>query len=146
MSTTAFQSDVAPTIEAVLFDLDGVLTDTASLHESAWHMVFDELFARYPGARQLTHSDYQRYVQDLRRPGGFERVLASRGIHIPAGSHGDPADGETVASLAGHKERYFLQLLRHLGSHAFASSTTLLRGRPQTGRRHRGGYQQPVLR
>jgi FMN phosphatase YigB (HAD superfamily) len=100
MSTAILQPEPAPTIEAVLFGLDGVLTDTASLHESAWRMVFDEVFARYPDARPFIHPDYLRYVDDLRRPGGLEIVLVSRGINIPAGHADDPPDAETLAALA----------------------------------------------
>ena len=133
MSTATLQSDSAPTLEAVVFGLDAVLTDTASLHESAWQMVFDEVFARYGADRPFTHSDYLRSVDDLRRPGGLEGVLASRGINIPAGSASDPVDVETLAALERRKENYYLQLLHERGTHAFASSTTLLRALRRQG-------------
>jgi trehalose/maltose hydrolase-like predicted phosphorylase/beta-phosphoglucomutase-like phosphatase (HAD superfamily) len=126
-------SSAAPAIEAVLFDLDGVLTDTASLHESAWQIVFDDLFGTYPGACSLTHSDYLSCVEDLRRPGGLERVLARRGIDLPAGSPGDPPDAYTLGALARRKEDYFLRVLRQRGTHAFASSATLLRALRRQG-------------
>src|SRR5579863_8968964 len=104
MTTALLQAGSAPVIEAVLFGLDGVLTDTASLHESAWQMVFDDVFARYPCARPFTHADYVRYVDDLRRPGGLQRVLVSRGIDIPSGQPGDPPEADTAAALARRKE------------------------------------------
>jgi trehalose/maltose hydrolase-like predicted phosphorylase/beta-phosphoglucomutase-like phosphatase (HAD superfamily) len=127
MTNVTLQPPSAPTIEAVLFSLDGVLTDTADLHESAWQMVFDDVFARHLAARPFTHSDYLRYVDDLRRPGGVEVALVSRGIHLPAGNAGDPPDAETLAAVARRKEEYYRELLRERGTHAFASSTTLLR-------------------
>ena len=133
MSTATLQPYPAPTIEAVLFGLDGVLTDTASLHESAWQMVFDEVFARDVGARPFTHSDYLRYLDDLRRPGGLQRVLASRGIDILAGQPDDPPQAETLTALARRKEDYYLQVLRSRGTRAFASSTTLLRALRRQG-------------
>ena len=57
-----------PILEAVVFDLDGVLTDTASLHQAAWQRLFDEVFERHPGAAPFTESDYLRYVADGGEP------------------------------------------------------------------------------
>ena len=116
-----------PILEAVVFDLDGVLTDTASLHQAAWQRLFDEVFERHPGAAPFTESDYLRYVDGRRRTDGVMSVLASRSIELPAGDPDDPPDRETLAGLAARKDDYYLRLLHDRGPRAFASSTALVR-------------------
>jgi beta-phosphoglucomutase family hydrolase len=116
-----------PILEAVVFDLDGVLTDTASLHQAAWQRLFDEVFEGHSGAAPFTESDYLRYVDGRRRTDGVLAVLASRGITLPAGDPDDSPDGQTLAGLAARKDDYYLRLLHDRGPRAFASSTALVR-------------------
>jgi HAD superfamily hydrolase (TIGR01509 family) len=116
-----------PILEAVVFDLDGVLTDTASLHLAAWQRLFDEVFVRYPSAAAFTEADYVRYVHGRRQVVGAVAVLTSRGIELPAGDPDDPPDRETVFGLARCEDDYFLVLLHERGPRSFASSVALLR-------------------
>jgi beta-phosphoglucomutase-like phosphatase (HAD superfamily) len=89
-----------PVLEAVVFDLDGVLTDTASLHLAAWQRLFDEVLDRYPNATPFGETDYPRYVDGRQCRDGVAAVLTSRGIELPAGDPDDPPGSETVAGLA----------------------------------------------
>jgi HAD superfamily hydrolase (TIGR01509 family) len=116
-----------PILEAVVFDLDGVLTDTASLHLAAWQRLFDEVFVRYPSAAGFAEADYLRYIHGRRQAVGVVAVLTSRGIELPAGDPDDPPDRETVAGLARCEDAYFLGLLRERGPRSFASSVALVR-------------------
>ncbi len=93
-----------PILEAVVFDLDGVLTDTASLHRAAWQRLFDEVFVRYPSAATFTEADYLRNADGRQRTDGVTAVLTSRGIELAAGDADDPPDREIVANLARRKD------------------------------------------
>jgi beta-phosphoglucomutase family hydrolase len=119
--------------DAVLFDLDGVVTQTASLHAAAWKALFDE-YLRRRAARDHTPfrpfkwpADYLRYIDGKPRYAGVESFLQSRGIALP---HGAPADGperETVCGLGNRKNALFLELLRTQGVEVFDSTVTLIR-------------------
>ncbi|MHA6794611.1 beta-phosphoglucomutase family hydrolase [Pseudonocardia bannensis] len=94
---------------ACLFDLDGVLTDTAGVHAAAWKQMFDE-YLRARAERDGTAfrefdvtADYAAYVDGRPRLEGTREFLRSRGIELPAGGPGDPADAETVHALAARK-------------------------------------------
>ncbi|MGA8819266.1 MAG: beta-phosphoglucomutase family hydrolase [Xanthobacteraceae bacterium] len=118
--------------EAFLFDLDGVITETASIHARAWKRLFDELLARQPvstGAFRPfdLETDYRRYVDGKPRVAGLLSFLASRGIEVPTGELGDRAEQGTVHGLASRKDQFFAELLAREGVHIFASSVSLLR-------------------
>jgi beta-phosphoglucomutase family hydrolase len=95
--------------DAVLFDLDGVLTDTASLHARCWKQVFDELLAGWARARQEEFRpfdagrDYRRYVDGKPRLAGVRDFLRSRGIEVAEGSPEDP-EADTVEDIARRKD------------------------------------------
>ena len=99
-------------IRACLFDMDGVLTQTATLHTAAWKQMFDaylrdrslatgERFAPFDAA-----SDYEKYVDGKLRADGARSFLASRGIHLSDGEETDPPDAETVNGLARRKDNF----------------------------------------
>lgn len=94
-------------IDAVLFDLDGVITDTASLHAAAWKQVFDDVlraWAEREGVEQQpfdTDEDYRRYFDGRPRLDGAEAFLSSRGISLPRGEPDDSRDRETAWGI-GH--------------------------------------------
>ena len=92
-------------IRACLFDLDGVLTDTASLHAAAWKEMFDTFLAsaRRTGAPFVPFDpghDYRDYIDGKQRYDGVRSFLASRGITLPEGSPGDPADASRSRASA----------------------------------------------
>jgi beta-phosphoglucomutase family hydrolase len=95
--------------DAVLFDLDGVLTDTASLHARCWKQVFDEFLASRARARQEAFQpfdadrDYRRYVDGKPRLAGVRDFLRSRGIEVAEGSSDDP-ERDSVEGIARRKD------------------------------------------
>ena len=119
--------------DAVLFDLDGVLTDTASLHAAAWESVFTELFERVRGTsngiggqRPFTGDDYRRLVDGEPRLDGVRHVLADRGIALSDGDRLDPPGFETASAVAAEKDRRFGALLHREGPRPFPGSVQLL--------------------
>ncbi len=101
--------------DAVIFDLDGVVTDTATIHAAAWTALFDDYLARRPAAAgedhaPFTDADYRRFVDGKPRFDGVADFLKSRGISLPWGSESDDGD-DTVCGLGNRKQRLFLDLL-----------------------------------
>jgi beta-phosphoglucomutase family hydrolase len=95
--------------DAVLFDLDGVVTDTASIHATCWKQMFDQYLRNRARNRGETFrpfelaTDYRLYVDGKPRFDGVRDFLASRGIHLPEGNPEDPTDVETVGGLGNRK-------------------------------------------
>ncbi len=119
-------------LDAVIFDLDGVITDTASVHAAAWKRMFDRFLekrARGGGEedRPFSQHDYLRYVDGKPRYDGVSSFLDSRGISLPRGEPGDPPSAETVCGLGNRKDELFGEVLRQDGVAAFPSSVELLR-------------------
>ena len=85
--------------DAVIFDLDGVLTDTAAVHMAAWKEMFDA-FLQDRGGAPFTAEDYEQYVDGKPRLDGTRGFLVSRGITLPDGDPADGPDAETVVGLA----------------------------------------------
>jgi alpha,alpha-trehalase len=122
----------APQVDAVVFDVDGVVTDTASVHARAWAAVFDDFLAQRAartGERfaPFTADDYRRYVDGLPRYDGVERFLRSRRIDLVRGDPADPADAETVHGLGNRKNEAFLAEVGAHGVEPFESTRALLR-------------------
>lgn len=115
--------------DGVLFDLDGVLTPTAELHEAAWKRTFDDFLHHYSrgAAVPFDHSDYRRYVDGKPRLDGVRSFLSSRGITLPEGSATDPPDRLTVRGLGARKGRLFEEYLERGALAAFPGATALLR-------------------
>ena len=82
-------------IRACLFDLDGVLTDTAAVHKAAWREVFDAVLAAH-GEPRFTDDDYLQYVDGKPRRDGVRDFLVARGITLPEGSPDDPPAADTI--------------------------------------------------
>jgi alpha,alpha-trehalase len=120
-------------VQALLFDLDGVLTRTATVHAAAWKRLFDQYLAaraQQTGERFVPFdvvADYRRYVDGKPRYDGVASFLASRGISLPWGSPADPPDRETIAGLGNRKDRYFDETLRRHGVETFPEAVTLVR-------------------
>jgi len=101
-------------IRAGLFDLDGVLTKTATVHAAAWKEMFDD-FLRARAAETGRpfvpfdlHEDYDRYVDGKKRADGVRSFLASRGIELPEGSPDDPPAAATIHGLGNRKNELVL--------------------------------------
>jgi len=134
---TATTTDERPSdlegIEALILDLDGVVTDTARTHAAAWKRAFDQ-FLRQRSERTGepfvpfdAEEDYLRYVDGKPRSDGVRDFLASRGISLPHGEANDPPYRETVRGLGNRKDQYFLQLLETRGVDAYPSTVELVR-------------------
>jgi alpha,alpha-trehalase len=120
------------TIRAVIFDMDGVVTDTASVHAAAWKQLFDEFLLERAGEGGTfepfdTVTDYLPYIDGKPRYDGVRSFLASRGIALPEGTRDDPPDRETVCGLGNRKDAYFLERLHRDGARAYPSTVALIR-------------------
>lgn len=103
-------------IEALIFDLDGVITQTRATHKKAWKVMFDNFFEdRCPGQASMTESDYQEYIDGKPRYQGVKSFLASRGVEIPYGSKNDDPGYDTVCALGNSKNILFNNLLEKDG-------------------------------
>ncbi|MEU1511681.1 beta-phosphoglucomutase family hydrolase [Streptomyces sp. NPDC005811] len=102
------------TIQACLFDLDGVVTRTAVVHAAAWKETFDAfLHAREgDGFRPFDADEYDEYVDGRPRADGVRTFLASRDIHLPEGRPDDPPDARTVHGLGNRKNEILLERIR----------------------------------
>jgi beta-phosphoglucomutase family hydrolase len=104
--------------DAAVFDLDGVLTDTAGDHAAAWKAVFDTFLQRWAQQRGLAFqpfdiaTDYLDYVDGRPRSDGIRCFLAARGINLPEGSEHDPEGANTVHALGERKTELFLNALQ----------------------------------
>ncbi len=105
--------------DGVLFDLDGVITPTVSIHERAW----GELFQAY----DYTEADYLAHIDGKPRYDGVRSFLASRGIELPHGSPSDPPGADTVCGLGNRKNQVFNEVLERDGIEPYPSSVATLR-------------------
>lgn len=127
-------------VTACLFDLDGVITDTASVHRGAWKQMFDGYLRRRSGEtgepfREFTAADYERFVDGRPRRDGTRAFLSSRGIDLPDGSAGDPPGTPTVTGLSNEKNALVLRLIREGGVRVFDGSVRYLRAVREAGLR-----------
>ena len=121
-------------IRACLFDLDGVLTQTAKVHQAAWKRTFDEFLRdRDPSAAELSQDDYNTYVDGKPREDGVRDFLASRGITLPEGTDGDTADAATVRGVATRKNELLLRELDEHGVQVYEGSMRYLRAVKEAG-------------
>jgi beta-phosphoglucomutase family hydrolase len=129
--------DLPADLHALLFDLDGVLTQTAITHEAAWAQMFDEfLFNRYGGsARRFTRDDYVNELDGKPRDDGVRSFLASRGIALPDGSLDDAPGTETVQGLGHRKNQLFLERLAADGVEVYEGSVRFVRAARAAGLR-----------
>jgi len=125
--------------DAVIFDLDGVITKTALVHGAAWKRMFDEYLhtreERFGEPfREFTHGkDYLPYVDGKPRYQGVASFLESRGIDIPFGEPSDPPDAETVCGLGNRKNLLFNAVLDEEGVEVYPTSVELIRNLKEAG-------------
>src|SRR5579862_4837637 len=121
-------------VRACLFDLDGVLTPTAVVHEAAWKEMFDA-FLQTRGQPPFTHDDYDTYVDGKPRADGVRSFLASRGITLPEGGPTGPPGAETVHGLGDRKNQLFLARVRSGGVAPYPGSLRYLQAARDAGLR-----------
>jgi beta-phosphoglucomutase family hydrolase len=125
--------------DAVLFDLDGVLTATAKVHAACWKRTFDDFLQRRahrinePFLPFDLQADYEDYVDGKPRYDGVRSFLESRGLHLPPGDPDDPPGRETVCGLGNRKDDLFGQALEAEGVEVFPGSVAWLRQLRQAG-------------
>lgn len=127
-------------IRACLFDMDGVLTDTASVHAAAWKEAFDGfLRQRAGGSAEFRafdeHDDYDEFVDGKPRADGVRDFLRSRHIDLPEGSPDDPVDAMTVHGLGNRKNDLLLEKLRDDGVRVYDGSRRYLEAVRRAGLR-----------
>ncbi|WBB65299.1 beta-phosphoglucomutase family hydrolase [Micromonospora sp. WMMD812] len=128
-------------VTACLFDLDGVLTQTARVHNAAWTETFDAYLKQRAAATGEPYRpfdpgpDYNRYVDGRPRADGVRTFLASRGIVLPEGSPDDPPDAETVNGVGNRKNVLLLERLRTDGVDVYPGSVTYLKAAVAAGLR-----------
>ncbi|MEH1057317.1 beta-phosphoglucomutase family hydrolase [Micromonospora sp. CPCC 206171] len=128
-------------VSACLFDLDGVLTQTAKVHNAAWKQTFDAFLARRAAATGEPFRpfdpgpDYNRYVDGRPRADGVRSFLASRGVVLPEGSPDDPPEADTVNGVGNRKNVVLLERIHHDGVEVYPGSVTYLRAAVAAGLR-----------
>jgi len=129
----------ATAFDAVIFDMDGVLTRTARLHAAAWKELFDEFLRRRsekngePFRAFDADRDYLSYLDGKPRKAGIRSFLAARGIDLPEGDPDDPADAETIFALAQRKDGLFQRRLDSDGVEVFESTVALIQALHEAG-------------
>jgi len=121
-------------VTVCLFDLDGVLTDTASVHRRAWGHAFDPLLAARRQSR-FTDDDYADQVDGKPRADGVRDFLHSRGIDLPEGSPDDPPDADTVYGVGNRKNELLLKMIHSDGVRVFEGSRRYLEAAREAGLR-----------
>ncbi len=119
--------------DAWLFDLDGIITDTASVHASAWKRMFDEYLKKVAKREDAPFEpfeidpDYFQYVDGKPRYNGVDSFLRSRGLELEWGDPGDAPEKESVCGLGNRKNEMFNDVLKEEGCEVFQSSVDLVR-------------------
>lgn len=127
--------------DAVLFDLDGVLTDTARVHAASWKRTFDAYLEQRERERGERHEpfdrerDYYRHVDGKPRYDGVRDFLRSRGIELPEGSPDDPPEAETVCGIGNRKNALIREAIAETGVDVYESSLRWLRRLRERGLR-----------
>lgn len=112
-------------LEAVVFDTDGVVTRTAAVHFAAWKAVFDPFLATHgtgAAAAPFTDDDYRHHVDGIGRYDGVAALLAARGIELEHGEPEDPPGDDTVCALGNRKDAAFAEAVRRHGVAAYPTT------------------------
>lgn len=114
-------------LSAVVFDMDGVVTDTARVHEAAWKRVFNEILERIaPQATPFRHEDYVAYVDGRNRIDGGRAFLESRGVDLSRTASCSPGSVAALEEVAARKDSYFTDAIDKLGPARFEDAVRLL--------------------
>jgi beta-phosphoglucomutase family hydrolase len=121
------------TYGAWLFDMDGVLTKTATVHAAAWAQTFNEFLTQESTRTGTTYApfdpeaDYEQYVDGEPRDDGVRNFLAARSIMLPEGSDDDPPDARTVKGIGNRKNDLVLTVLKTKGVDVYDGAVALVR-------------------
>ncbi|MDQ0768600.1 HAD superfamily hydrolase (TIGR01509 family) [Pseudarthrobacter defluvii] len=131
MTVSPTAAAAKPPFDAVIFDLDGVVTNTALVHQAAWKDAFQRILhdPRVPaGANRapLSRTDYLTFIDGMPREEGVVRFLATRGVPVDKGKESDDAGAWTGFGLGAWKNEYFLQHLRDDGVQSYPGTLDLL--------------------
>lgn len=128
MSAAGLPDLFAGGLRAVLFDLDGVVTDTARLHARAWQQLFERFLAEQDGAAEPFRlpEDYVAHIDGKPRYEGVRAFLRSRGIELAWGDPADPPDARTICGLGNRKNQLFHDALAEQGVAVFEGSVALI--------------------
>jgi len=124
-----------------LFDMDGVLTQTALVHAAAWKEAFDEFLKEESARTGKTYApfdpegDYEKYVDGEPRADGVRNFLGARGITLPEGSDGDPPDARTVNGVGNRKNELVLKVIKDQGVALFDGAEDLVNELHQGGKK-----------
>ena len=128
-------------ITACLFDMDGVITQTAKVHDAAWKEMFDDFLRSWSTSHNVPFvpfdpvSDYDEYVDGKPRIEGTKSFLESRGIELPMGEESDPAGTPTVWGLSNRKNELILEVLARDGVQAYEGSVRYVKAVREAGLR-----------
>jgi beta-phosphoglucomutase family hydrolase len=128
-------------VAACLFDLDGVLTQTAKVHAAAWKQMFDDYLRRRAEQRGEKFvpfdevRDYDEYVDGKPRYDGVCSFLTSRGIDLPQGNPDDPPDAETIDGLGNRKNEIVLKMIHEDGVQPYEGSVRYVKAARDAGLR-----------
>jgi beta-phosphoglucomutase family hydrolase len=123
-------------VRAYLFDMDGVLTDTASVHAEAWKQSFDAFLREHQGADAKPFdvtSDYQQHVDGKPREDGVRDFLKSRGIELPEGGPDDGPEAETVYGVGKRKNDLVQKLIEERGVDVYEGSVKFVEAAREAG-------------
>ncbi len=124
--TTPSPSNPWSGAKAILFDLDGVLTPTADVHEEAWQHLFDGYLSSIGSTEGYRGSDYFEHIDGKPRFDGVRDFLASRGITLPEGGLGDRPSLETVHGLGNRKNKVFNDIIANDGVTPYPGSVRFI--------------------
>jgi len=128
-------------VKACLFDLDGVLTQTARVHTEAWEEVFNAFLAKRAAMTAEPFRpfdpgpDYAQYVDGKARADGVRAFLASRGVVLPEGNADDPPEAETISGIGNRKNQILLRRIRDHGVQVYDGSVAYLHAARWVGMR-----------
>ena len=138
--------------DAALLDLDGVITNTASIHAACWKQMFDEFLQKHASERGEPFlpfdldADYRLYVDGKPRFDGVRDFLRSRGIQLPEGNPDDPPQAETVGGLGNRKNALASRIMEDLGVQPYEGTLKFIHGLRRQGFQDRRRHLERKLR
>jgi beta-phosphoglucomutase family hydrolase len=128
-------------VRACLFDMDGVITQTAKVHDAAWKEMFDEFLRAWSKSHDVTFQpfdsdhDYAEFVDGKPRLEGTQSFLESRHIELPAGSESDPSGAQTLWGLSNKKNDLVQKVMERDGVQVYEGSVSYVKAARAAGLR-----------